>query len=629
MDSIAVALSDELAKASITAAFATPEPLKGGAVLYHKDLDGADASRLLAKLCGVTLTSMMWKKYAGKCANSPVAELSEGGAVEGAQAVLDWTAKKATEGNRAVTHPERCDASAVDAWCAFERDELRGPALMTSGMLSGTIALDEAAFETALSALKTACGKADARLGESRFLAGDAPSMADIVVAAALFPAFAKSLDPAARDAMPNVVRFMQELAANEDVKSVMGKLRMCDMIRMPKAKAPKEEKAPKEKKQQSEGKGDKKKESGLGLSVKREEDFGAWFSQVVVAGDLIDYYDISGCYILKPWAYAQWEYLKEFFDREIKALDVENCYFPMFVSASRLEAEKDHIEDFAPEVAWVTRSGNTELEVPIAVRPTSETVMYPHYAQWIRSHRDLPLRLNQWCNVVRWEFKHPTPFIRSREFLWQEGHTAYATKEECDVEVRQILELYRRVYEEYLAVPVVPGMKSDKEKFAGGLYTTTVEAYVPGSGRGVQGATSHCLGQNFAKMFNIEFEDSSGGKSLAWQNSWGFTTRTLGVCHMVHGDDDGLVLPPKVAPVQTIVIPIPNSKLPEDQKKKLNGTCEPVTRFSNFSSLVTTFLPATLLFISEQGCLIKGRKSITRAPLPISGRNLRGMAKL
>ena len=183
-------------------------------------------------------------------------------------------------------------------------------------------------------------------------------------------------------------------------------------------------------------------------MHVGINEDFGAWYSQVVVEAELIDYYDISGCYILRPYAFTQWEYIQEFFNKEIKKLGVENAYFPMFVSQSRLEAEKDHIEDFSPEVAWVTRSGDSELECPIAVRPTSETVMYPHYANWIRSHRDLPLLLNQWCNVVRWEFKHPTPFIRSREFLWQEGHTAHATKKACDEEVRTILDLYRQVYE-------------------------------------------------------------------------------------------------------------------------------------------------------------------------------------
>ena len=256
-------------------------------------------------------------------------------------------------------------------------------------------------------------------------------------------------------------------------------------------------------------------------------------------------------CYILRPHAYAIWDQIKDFFDAEIKKLGVENAYFPCFVSEKVLNAEKDHIEGFAPEVAWVTRSGNSELEEPIAVRPTSETVMYPIFAKWIKSHRDLPLKINQWCNVVRWEFKHPTPFIRSREFLWQEGHTAYATKGEADVEVRQVLDLYKAVYEDLLCVPVVQGVKSEKEKFAGGLYTTTVEAFVPGTGRGIQGGTSHCLGQNFAKMFDIVFEGEGGAKKMVWQNSWGLTTRTIGVMIMVHADDKGLVLPPRVAPVQ------------------------------------------------------------------------------
>ena len=286
-------------------------------------------------------------------------------------------------------------------------------------------------------------------------------------------------------------------------------------------------------------------------------------------------------------------------------------------MSEKALTAEKDHVEGFAPEarpppaprlrnaalrsgaypnnarrthappadapplplapaaarqVAWVTRSGNSELDAPIAVRPTSETVMYPVYAQWIRSHRDLPLKLNQWCNVVRWEFKHPTPFIRSREFLWQEGHTAFATKAEADAEVRAILDRYKEVYEQLLAVPVIQGVKSEKEKFAGGLYTTTIEAFVPHTGRGIQAATSHCLGQNFAKMFGIEFENADGGRSMVWQNSWGLTTRSIGVAVMVHGDDTGLVLPPRVAPVQVIVVPIPNTKLGADEAAALNA---------------------------------------------------------
>jgi len=280
----------------------------------------------------------------------------------------------------------------------------------------------------------------------------------------------------------------------------------------------------------------------------------------------MIDYSDISGCYVLRPWSYSIWESIQVFFDGEIKKLKVQNAYFPLFVSKAALETEKDHVEGFAPEVAWVTKSGDTDLAEPIAVRPTSETIMYPFYANWIRSHRDLPLKLNQWSNVVRWEFKYPTPFLRSREFLWQEGHTAHASYEEANEMVMQALELYRRVYEELLACPVVPGKKTEDEKFAGGLITTTVEAFIHGSGRAIQGATSHHLGQNFAKMFDIQFEDAQGKKALAWQTSWGLTTRTIGVMVMVHGDDTGLVLPPRVAPVQAVVIPIPNSKCKQEE---------------------------------------------------------------
>uniref|UniRef100_A0A8C2AHW1 Glutamyl-prolyl-tRNA synthetase 1 n=1 Tax=Cyprinus carpio TaxID=7962 RepID=A0A8C2AHW1_CYPCA len=253
------------------------------------------------------------------------------------------------------------------------------------------------------------------------------------------------------------------------------------------------------------------------------------------------------------------------------------NCYFPMFVSQAALEKEKTHIADFAPEVAWVTRSGKTELAEPIAVRPTSETVMYPAYAKWVQSHRDLPIKLNQWCNVVRWEFKHPQPFLRTREFLWQEGHTAFATKEEAVEEVLQILDLYARVYQELMAIPVVKGKKTEKEKFAGGDYTTTVEAYISASGRAIQGATSHHLGQNFSKMFEIVFEDPKkpGEKQLAYQNSWGITTRTIGVLTMVHGDNMGLVLPPRVACLQVIIIPCGiTATLPEAEKELLFAQC-------------------------------------------------------
>lgn len=348
-----------------------------------------------------------------------------------------------------------------------------------------------------------------------------------------------------------------------------------------------------------------------LGLSAKKDEDFGEWYSQVVVESEMISYYDVSGaqnssflkamsladvpnsilsmflsyvpflflnlfvgCYILRPGSFAIWDEIKTWLDAQIKSIGVQNAYFPLFITEDVLMTEKDHVEGFAPEVAWVTKSGSNDMDRPIAIRPTSETVMYPYFANWIQSHRDLPLRLNQWTNVVRWEFKHPTPFIRSREFLWQEGHTAFATKQEADDEVHTVLDLYRQVYEDLLAVPVIKGIKSAKEKFAGALYTTTVEAFIPQNGRGIQGATSHCLGQNFSKMFKIEYETDTPEKIRAnpWQNSWGMTTRTIGVMIMTHGDDKGIVLPPRVAQVQAVVIPIPNSKLAPEEAAALQN---------------------------------------------------------
>ncbi|PVU89568.1 hypothetical protein BB559_005069 [Furculomyces boomerangus] len=301
-----------------------------------------------------------------------------------------------------------------------------------------------------------------------------------------------------------------------------------------------------------------------LGLEVGKEEDFSRWYQQVLTRSDMLDYYDISGCYIIRPWAYHVWQTIQEFFDKKIKTLSVKNCYFPMFVSQRALEQEKDHIEGFAPEVAWVTRAGSSELDEPIAIRPTSETVMYPYFAKWIRSHRDLPLRLNQWCSVVRWEFKNPQPFLRTREFLWQEGHCAYIDKAGADSEARAILAFYKSVYEYLLAVPMIDGVKSEKEKFAGGLYTTTIEGYVPATGRGIQAATSHNLGQSFSKMFNVVVEDPNSpanangdaAKLNVWQTSWGLSTRTIGVMVMVHGDDKGLVMPPRVSEIQVIIIP-------------------------------------------------------------------------
>ncbi|KIM85742.1 hypothetical protein PILCRDRAFT_65955 [Piloderma croceum F 1598] len=323
-----------------------------------------------------------------------------------------------------------------------------------------------------------------------------------------------------------------------------------------------------------------------VAVGVKKEVDFAAWYTNVLIKADMLDYYSVSGCYILKPWSYSIWEEIQDWFNKKIKEMDVQNSYFPMFVSAKVLEREKDHIEGFSPEVAWVTKAGNSDLEEPIAIRPTSETAMYPYYAKWIKSHRDLPLKLNQWNNVVRWEFKNPQPFLRTREFLWQEGHTAHLTKNEADIEVREILELYRRVYEELLAVPVIPGIKSEKEKFAGGLYTTTVEGFIPTSGRGIQGGTSHCLGQNFSRpeMFNIVVEDPNDptgqGKTYVWQNSWGLSTRTIGVMVMVHGDNQGLVLPPRVASIQVIVVPCGiTAKTTDEDRATINNACNELAK--------------------------------------------------
>lgn len=325
------------------------------------------------------------------------------------------------------------------------------------------------------------------------------------------------------------------------------------------------------------EGAGIKHK-TRLGLEVRREDNFSEWYSQVITKAEMVEYYDVSGCYILRPWSFSIWERIKEFFDSEIKKLGVENVYFPMFVSKGALEKEKEHIADFAPEVAWVTRSGKSELAEPIALRPTSETVMYPTFAKWVQSHRDLPIKINQWCNIVRWEFKHPQPFLRTREFLWQEGHTAWANQEDAVKEVYVILKLYQRVYEDLLAIPVIPGKKTEKEKFPGGDFTTTVEGFVSVSGRGIQGATSHHLGQNFSKMFEIMFEDpeNEGEHCFAYQNSWGISTRTIGVMTMIHGDNKGLVLPPRVASVQVIVIPcgITASMTAED-RSNLIGRCQ------------------------------------------------------
>jgi prolyl-tRNA synthetase len=296
---------------------------------------------------------------------------------------------------------------------------------------------------------------------------------------------------------------------------------------------------------------------SDVGVTIKKNEDFSEWYTEVVLKSGMAEYSPIKGCMILREHSYAIWEKIQEVFNKKIKETGHNNVYFPMFIPESFLKKEGEHFEGFVPEVAWVTQGGDTPLEEKLAIRPTSETIMYATFAKWIRSWRDLPIKINQWCNIVRWETKATKPFLRTREFLWQEGHTAHATAEEGEAEVMYALGEYRDLVESYLAIPVLVGKKSDSEKFAGALYTTTMEAMMP-DGKALQMGTSHNLGQNFAKVFDITFIGEDEQKHEVWQTSWGITTRLIGAVIMVHGDSKGLVLPPKVAPVQVVIVPIP-----------------------------------------------------------------------
>ncbi|EZG62789.1 prolyl-tRNA synthetase [Gregarina niphandrodes] len=323
------------------------------------------------------------------------------------------------------------------------------------------------------------------------------------------------------------------------------------------KQKKPKAEKPKAEKSKAEKPKGAASGTAQLGITVDKLENFPQWYTEVITKAELIEYYDVSGCYILRPWIYNVWECVQGYLNNVYRVNGVKNSYFPMFVTKSKLEAEEDHVEGFSAEVAWVTKSGSSDLPEPIAIRPTSETIMYPAFQKWIRSHRDLPLKLNQWCPVVRWEFSHPTPFIRTREFLWQEGHTAHATGEEADAFAKAMLYAYQQVYRNVYAIPVIPGQKSEMEKFAGGFKTYTTEVYVGCNGRSIQAATSHNLGQNFAKIFGVEYEDDTKTRHHVHQTSFGLSTRSIGAMIMVHGDKKGLVLPPRCAPVHVVVVPI------------------------------------------------------------------------
>ena len=287
--------------------------------------------------------------------------------------------------------------------------------------------------------------------------------------------------------------------------------------------------------------------------------DFSQWYLDVVLKAELADYGPVKGCMVIRPYGFAIWENLQAETDRRIKTLGHKNAYFPLLIPKSFLQKEADHVKGFAPECAWVTIGGGEELEEPLAIRPTSEAMICSMYAKWVKSWRDLPVLLNQWCNVVRWE-KVTRPFLRTTEFLWQEGHTLHATADEAQKETLSILEMYREVAEDVLAMPVHFGPKSDSEKFAGASMTYAIEALM-GDGKALQAGTSHNLGQHFSKAYGIEFVDQNQQLVMPWSTSWGVSTRLIGGMIMTHGDDRGLIVPPKVAPYQVVIVPIPPRK--------------------------------------------------------------------
>lgn len=288
---------------------------------------------------------------------------------------------------------------------------------------------------------------------------------------------------------------------------------------------------------------------------TKRADDYSQWYLDVIEAAELADYSPVKGCMVIRPTGYAIWENVQKVLDQKFKETGVENAYFPLFIPENFLKREADHVEGFAPELAMVTHAGGKELEEPLVVRPTSETIIYDMFSKWVHSYRDLPLLINQWANVVRWE-KRTRLFLRTTEFLWQEGHTAHSTKEEADAKTIEMLMVYKDFAENYLAIPVIAGRKSESEKFAGAEYTTTIEAMMQDT-KALQSGTSHMLGQNFAKPFEVKFLDQDEKMQYAWQTSWGVSTRIIGGIIMTHSDDKGLVLPPKIAPIQVVIVPV------------------------------------------------------------------------
>lgn len=307
-----------------------------------------------------------------------------------------------------------------------------------------------------------------------------------------------------------------------------------------------------------------------------QEDDFDRWYVDVIKRAELADDAPVRGCKIVRPYGYALWENMQAALDRRIKATGVQNAYFPMLIPESMLQQEADHIEGFAPEVAWVTHGGNDELEERLAIRPTSEAIICGSYSRWVQSYRDLPILINQWCSVLRWEDR-PRAFLRTSEFLWQEGHTCHASAEEAEARARQMLAVYQEFVETELAIPVIPGEKSESEKFAGALRTYTIEAMMGGKNWALQSGTSHNLGDHFGKVFDINFLDRDGERKFAFNTSFGLSHRTVGAIVMVHGDSNGLKLPPRVAPIQAVIIPIwrkePEREVVEDYVTRIKTT--------------------------------------------------------
>lgn len=309
-----------------------------------------------------------------------------------------------------------------------------------------------------------------------------------------------------------------------------------------------------------------------VGISVSKKDDFSEWYTQVVLKAKLADYAPVKGLIVLRPDGYSIWESLKNTFDKKFSQNGIRNGFLPVLIPESLLGKEQKHFAGFNPEVFWVTHSGENEVGDRLALRPTSETLAYTLYSKWIKSWRDLPLKINFWNTALRAEIKATKPFLRTSEFLWQEGHTVHTTEKEAKEEVLKILEIYKNTVEDELAIPVITGKKSEKEKFVGAVYTTTMESIMP-DGKALQMGTSHFLGQNFSKPFEVKFADKDNIEHFAWQTSWGVSWRLIGAMIMVHGDDQGLVLPPKVAPTQIVIVPIYNND--EDKKRILEKANE------------------------------------------------------